>query len=569
MQAGLVDGLGLRPDRAAQVLTTCRALGRRLGVDPSEWGVAPPTDEALVTAFATWTAARAVAPVTVRNRRVLVRAGLRVAVGAGPGGRGAPLPATAAARRWPRFWLQGRGERRLTRATITTTSVLPATVYRAGPQGPWWTLFQCLATEARLHSGMHRPGSLRLALVFWDRFLREAVVPVLPTADDGGGAPLPDAARLLEGVASTVTAPRLVEWYGAYRRRRPPVRLPRLVRDVHLLSLLFHTLWRVLPAPLRPPAFGLPDPRAGRHPGGTPRSPVDPADWLQPRPPAPAGGLAERVRPPGPRNDERVHTFDPGEIRALYLACETPFERVLCTALLTTGMRVQGFCTLERPVDGRVGDEVFATEKGHVRTPYAVSPVLRALLQAWLDAQPAPSPGSDPSPWCFPGRDDPVGAPISTSCARYAFTRVARRAGVVGPHVHPHTCRHTVSFALYALGNTVDQVAGFVGHRNPQVTLDVYIALSGSQRRGLVRCPWLHQDAQGGADGADPGASLRALGRALAEAIASPFGSPDGRTFPTLGAIKPGPPPPPTPPPRWRTLLDDYVRRELGAGGGA
>lgn len=78
-----------------------------------------------------------------------------------------------------------------------------------------------------------------------------------------------------------------------------------------------------------------------------------------------------------------------------------------------------------------------------------------------------------------------------------------------------------------ALGNSVEQVAGFVGHRNPQVTQDVYIAMTQAQRRQMLDCPWLTPttpDAPG----------VREEGRAMAAAICSPFGSPDGRTFPRL-----------------------------------
>jgi hypothetical protein len=82
-----------------------------------------------------------------------------------------------------------------------------------------------------------------------------------------------------------------------------------------------------------------------------------------------------------------------------------------------------------------------------------------------------------------------------------------------------------VAWTLWALGNSVETVAGFVGHRNPRVTQDVYIAMSRAQQRQLVNCPWLPRAM---------GESVVQQGRAMAEAICSPFGSRDGRTFPTL-----------------------------------
>lgn len=79
---------------------------------------------------------------------------------------------------------------------------------------------------------------------------------------------------------------------------------------------------------------------------------------------------------------------------------------------------------------------------------------------------------------------------------------------------------------LYALGNSVDSVAGFVGHRNSQVTSEVYIAMSRTQHRQMLDVPWLRDLGDGGA--------LRREAEACAAAICSPFGSADGRTFPTL-----------------------------------
>jgi site-specific recombinase XerD len=145
--------------------------------------------------------------------------------------------------------------------------------------------------------------------------------------------------------------------------------------------------------------------------------------------------------PPSPSTVDRVHTFDAAQIRALYLACDTLFERILLTALFTTGMRINGFCSLVYPGGGRVGADAVATEKGNVRMVYGLSTVLQRLLQEWVD-------GGDR--WCaqmarvylFPNRDHPD-CHVSTSWVRRVFHRIAARANVCGGHVHPHTCRHT------------------------------------------------------------------------------------------------------------------------------
>ena len=146
--------------------------------------------------------------------------------------------------------------------------------------------------------------------------------------------------------------------------------------------------------------------------------------------------------------------------------------------------------------------------------------------------------------------------------------RVAERAGVRGPHVHPHTTRHTVAWTLCALGNTVEAVAGFVGHRNPRVTQDVYIAMTGAQRQELLACPWLAAGEGAGGSGIRSGCDpLRTpqpaaeQGLAMAEAICSPFGSADGRTFPRLQQDW-GRPRAPTNRSRLRELVRQFMRED-------
>ena len=131
-----------------------------------------------------------------------------------------------------------------------------------------------------------------------------------------------------------------------------------------------------------------------------------------------------------------------------------------------------------------------------------------------------------------PARDGGPDAHVAPSTVRRTFHRVARRAGVTGPHVHPHTTRHTVAWTLHALGNSIDRVAGFVGHRSPQVTSQVYIALTQAQQRALVDCPWLDASTAG-----DARRRMRREAEDMARAICSPFGSVDGRTFPSEAEI--------------------------------
>ena len=92
-------------------------------------------------------------------------------------------------------------------------------------------------------------------------------------------------------------------------------------------------------------------------------------------------------------SEERVHTFTASEIRHLYLACQTLFERLLMTALFERSLRKAVplhhrnahhrvlaiarravaeqspvFRNLRWPPGNRAGCELHTVEKGNVRT---------------------------------------------------------------------------------------------------------------------------------------------------------------------------------------------------------
>lgn len=325
------------------------------------------TDDALCQAFDVWTVR--CAPRSVHTRRNLVKHGLRAVLAAHP-----TTAEDSPARRWPGFWTQGRWHRRTTQQEIGPGNTLPYAVFRAGPTGPLWLVFERLARQMRLHTHMQRPTSMRQALGFLHRFLCDALIPEEDRAD-------PD--RVMACLRAQ-SPPSLVNAYTRFRATRGPVTMATLARHIQWLSVLFHQVLRVCKGPLLPAAFGLPGlgrcyRRNVRRASARAPLPMDPDndtedDRFSLHSLNKAGSLADLavaerwIRPNGPRNDEKVHTFSAAEIRALYLACGTLFERILFTALFTTGMRINGFCSLSWPADNHVGPEAHGIEKGNVCT---------------------------------------------------------------------------------------------------------------------------------------------------------------------------------------------------------
>lgn len=391
-------------------------------------------DDALCAAFAA--ATRGCPGHSVRTYRSHLRFLLRERGGGGP--------LEEAARRWPRFFTAGRCDRQTVQREVTVGNALPPDLLRGDANPAWRALFERLLGRLRALTGLRRPTSMRKALAFLYGFCRRGV---LSEASDGG-----DLVQQLRTHGSSAQA--LAAAYRRYRHRgvggggepgssdndhdssgaeREEAGGRMAPWHAYLVDVVFHRVLRALPQPLVLTAARGPR-RRRRLPGSRP---------------------FEKQRKVTSGDEEKRHTFTAAEVRALYLACTTTLEKALLTALFTTGMRINAFCTLRWPTGGKVGAELHGTEKGNVCTSFAVTPVLRDLLQRWLLEEDG---GAVARAFLFAHRDHPD-LPMSTTCARRIFHAVARRAGVEGPHVHPHTTRHTVAWTLYALGNTVDQVA--------------------------------------------------------------------------------------------------------------
>lgn len=232
-----------------------------------------------------------------------------------------------APQRFPMFWTDGRLARRLTGRNISVANVIPAPMYRGGCDPALVQLFERTVRHLQLRSGMRRPSTLRNALNFLYRFcfVDRNGLRIQPTDKTSEDDP---RTRWLTPLRNQ-TRESLVEAYRRYRRDRPRVHLAVLSRHVFLLSMFFHHVLHVFSHPLTPALFGLPDTRSGEC--GLPMGIEDEeaAGWVRPTREGWPGG-----------NEERVHTFNADEVRRLYLACETLFERILFTTLFTTGMRI-------------------------------------------------------------------------------------------------------------------------------------------------------------------------------------------------------------------------------------
>lgn len=201
---------------------------------------------------------------------------------------------------------------------------------------------------------------------------------------------------------------------------------------------------------------------------------------------------------------ERLYAFTPSEVRRMVeLACVPPVgrcpppttwnispcrpttqEQLILMLLLTTGLRIGGVARLQLP-GGRtpraaadVPAELTTLEKhGRLRRIHPTE-CCRVLLARWYQQgrHAGGDNGGATTTYVFP-----AGGSGSTTTghvgARHVWTvcrGLFQRAGISGPHVHPHTFRHTVVQMLFLTGSSFESISKWIGHSSTQVTSALY-----------------------------------------------------------------------------------------------
>ena len=219
---------------------------------------------------------------------------------------------------------------------------LPIEVFEMRTEHPVRKIFERLYSHLTLQRGMRSPLSARASMSFLYGFLfaddSYSLVPKRVHEEDDRLVEF-----LREQTRETVSAA-----YARYRsassrlkRRRDDdkVSLATLSRHLYLITLFFCDVMRVRGVRLSPELFGI---ASGRRAGKTndagsigsastvPCQQHSGEHWVHTR--SDGGGV------------KRDHVFTAAEVRSLYLACETLFEKILFTTLFTTGRRRRGFC---------------------------------------------------------------------------------------------------------------------------------------------------------------------------------------------------------------------------------
>lgn len=432
----------------------------------------------------------------------------------------------AAVRRWPAVFRR-TNQRRMPSVdnpkTPTLEGVLPSRLHRTPAEDPVKQLFSMIFRRWVRLGGPTSVATFRVYFSFLYTFLVSTPASVIPDAHTLSRDELESRLRAL-------THPDLVRAYDRFRQEAQNTRrhltLGALCMQLNIITVVFRDVLHIIKRSVVSSDFGIIKPRRQKR-----SAPVSTMGESTVSTQLSVFGeetllvndrSLEWIHDPKALKMGSAHCFNAKETRALYLACETLLEKLILTALFTTGMRIGGFCNCVRRgalLGKTIGDNLTTNEKGNRIRNYPISRGLAFLLPQWL-AIGGPGPHylfADP-----PGGD----LPFDARKVRATFMSVAHRAGVHGVHVKPHTTRHTVCWTLSALGNKLDEIADFAGHRSTAVTQSIYIAMEEAQKRSRMNIPWLENDQQSSAE------RLQAIAFELAGAIAGPFASEDGKTFP-------------------------------------
>ena len=163
------------------------------------------------------------------------------------------------------------------------------------------------------------------------------------------------------------------------------------------------------------------------------------------------------TRPPKGKPLIRVYTRP--ELRALYEAVETPQEKALLLFMLNTGVRVGEVEGLK--VEHISEGYITVDGKTDVRT-VPISPKMEEILRELA------SPAGDIW-WDEKG-------PLSKAQISYRYRRLARRAGIKGAKIGPHTLRHTFATWWLRNGGGIVQLQKILGHTELKTT-EMYLHL--------------------------------------------------------------------------------------------
>ena len=190
------------------------------------------------------------------------------------------------------------------------------------------------------------------------------------------------------------------------------------------------------------------------------------------------------------------HVISATELENIFIETQSSsiFDQLMFLLLITTGMRVGGFINIRLEHICTIGDTINildsgrTIEKGNKWFEFVINDSVKYLLKQWIIKE-----RKSNSIFLFPSFVTKSGH-MSDNTVRLRFSKLCKRAGVYGKHVHLHALRHSYAHILLNCGNDISIISKLLNHSNTQTTEKFYLKETASQVVDRANIPWLNSD---------------------------------------------------------------------------
>ena len=178
-----------------------------------------------------------------------------------------------------------------------------------------------------------------------------------------------------------------------------------------------------------------------------------------------------------PLDEETRREYTDEEMDRMLLVCDTYKKQLIFTLLREIGLRVGAIAYMKYyslvNVDHMPKLECNVPEKQKARRVFETSANLQKRIKVYVDHfREIHNLGDYTSVYLFNARDPTK--PVGTDSIRQMMRGIAKDAGITDIIVHPHAFRHTIVGKLIEVGNSMELVSKFMGHKNVQTTASTY-----------------------------------------------------------------------------------------------
>jgi integrase len=186
----------------------------------------------------------------------------------------------------------------------------------------------------------------------------------------------------------------------------------------------------------------------------------------------------------------RRHAFNDDEVCRLISNASTLRDRCVVVMLSHTGMRRRALAWLQLAAvwDGsRVRSDGHTLEKGMCLRTFTIDSDMALCLQKYILHE---RPWGSQSPWLFPSPHNPT-AHIQPGTLQIRLKQHCDRLGIVGSHVRLHGLRKYTVGMLLQVGNSIESVSEWLGHRSVNTTYATYWDTEARDISAHMHIPWL------------------------------------------------------------------------------